>query len=401
MSNTVTTSGPEDAGPSNTSNTFTIFPRHTVLTSTPAVPGSGPGPSTPPIRNSQSPSNIDPDQDERSTWIKVQDDEPTFIINADQSLSFPALVGLSNPILPENVSSFAWHQESIIFQVPTVMPEHRTSNNFDVRKRRATAILIGARTLQKTFLLEAKHAPRRLHEKVFKREFEQLNELLTHIDKSRTTTNITIDVYRIRSENYYALINMLTYRLGQAISSFKDAGKDSPELPSWADEEDSGIEDWSNINDFEIIAVCFRLEVENFLTVLDKRYNFNSGHPRPTVQMVQDQDDAETSAIRLPSQQNQRVITEKGNQAFMRDVPPHMDTSRNLQTLGPSAYQEKGKGREVIGDYDAIRKSQSAMYHHPDSSIRASALLAGSSLPASNKRLSNYSSQCTLSLRMK
>ncbi|KAJ7716039.1 hypothetical protein DFH07DRAFT_785482, partial [Mycena maculata] len=124
MSHTVTTSGPDDAGPSNTSNTSTIFPRHTVLTSTPAVPGSGPGPSTPPIRKSQSPSDVDPDQDERSTWIKVQDDEPTFIINPDQSLSFPALVALSNPILHENVSSFAWHQENIIFQVPTVMPEH-------------------------------------------------------------------------------------------------------------------------------------------------------------------------------------------------------------------------------------------------------------------------------------
>ncbi|KAJ7226148.1 hypothetical protein GGX14DRAFT_643128 [Mycena pura] len=328
MSTTVTSSQDTASGPSN------LIPPAPFMTSTPAAPPHTPSPSS---------MHEDPYADERSTWIKNQDEEPTFIINEKQELSFPPLVDLSDPIPNDQTSLFS--RESVIFHLPTVMPEYRTINNLDVHERRTTALLIGATALQKRFLLASKVAPRRFFERIFKQELELLEECLTHVEQSPRTLS-SEQVYRLRAENYNAIINALSYHLGQAKSSFKLAGKKHPILPCWASET-SHIEDWSNINDFEILAICFRYEVENFLVSLDKVYDFKNETPKPFVTSVPDEDEIE-DAPTISSTQNKSMATDKGVQSFQRDVPPHMDI--------PGMRQNKGKGKETIGEYDSVTK---------------------------------------------
>ncbi|KAJ7459228.1 hypothetical protein FB451DRAFT_1182251 [Mycena latifolia] len=310
MSHTVTTADNDDAGPSNNSS---IFSRHTVLvTSTPA-PASANTPVGRRSTSTQSPARSEPHyEDERSAWIKSQDDEPTFIIKEDQKLSFPPLTLLSDQIPDMKISS--WSIEDIVFHVPTVMPEFRTSNNLDVQERRTLAIVQGARKIRKSFLLSAKSAPHRLHDKVFKRELETLEEVLTHVVKGTTESPDDMDVYRVRADNYYAL----------------------------------------------------------------------------SVQAVPDEDETvNVTAIKVGAPQNKSTSIEKGKQpAFERDLPPHMDNLNLRSTSQQPPPQGTGKGREQTGDYDAIRRSQSAMYHNPDASIRMSATIPGGTIPKSSRRLS-------------
>src|ERR1700749_2812235 len=110
MSSTVTSSQDTASGPASL-----VLPAPYV-TSTPAAP--------PPQTPSPSSTHEDHYADERSTWIKNQDEKPTFIINEYQELSFPPLVGLSDPIPNDQTSVFS--RENVIFHLPTMMPEYRT-----------------------------------------------------------------------------------------------------------------------------------------------------------------------------------------------------------------------------------------------------------------------------------
>ncbi|KAJ7726785.1 hypothetical protein B0H16DRAFT_1471257 [Mycena metata] len=351
------------------------YQRHTALTSTPAPGGSAPLPNIPAPASNHS-EDDDSYTDERSQWIRGKDSEPTFILNEDQVLSFPPLTDLGSSISASRIAS--WDIDDIVFQVPTVMAEYRTLNNAYVQDRRAEAIRLCARAIQKSFLSRSKFAPRRLHEKVFKRELESLEDLLTHVEQSTTSLGDGKHAFRIKPDNYHALLNMLTFRLGQSISSFKEINKEPPVLPCWA-AETALIEDWLEINVFEIIAVCFRLEIENFLTALDKRYNFTEATSRPYMTSVPEDEDV--TAIKIGSKKNTGGSTEPVHQ---RDVPPHM----NIPQGSSSTAYVSSKMKETVGDFDAIRRSQSTMYHNPNTSVRVSSAFNSGPIPTNNRRIS-------------
>ena len=63
---------------------------------------------------------------------------------------------------------------------------------------------------------------------------------------------------------------------------------------------------------------------------------------------VPDEDEIEDAST-ISSTQNKSMATDKGVQSFQRDVPPHMDI--------PGMRQNKGKGKETIGEYDSVRRS--------------------------------------------
>ena len=67
-----------------------------------------------------------------------------------------------------------------------------------------------------------------------------------------------------------------------------------PRLPTWGIEGGESIEDsWYLENDWEILAICYRAEVENYLVALDKMYDFTTKLPRvePTIR----DDDSDTA----------------------------------------------------------------------------------------------------------
>ena len=54
-----------------------------------------------------------------------------------------------------------------------------------------------------------------------------------------------------------------------------------PQLPTWGIEGGESIEDsWYTENDWEILAICYHVEAENYLVALDKMYDFNSHLPQ-------------------------------------------------------------------------------------------------------------------------
>jgi hypothetical protein len=79
--------------------------------------------------------------------------------------------------------------------------------------------------------------------------------------------------------DYYTLLLRILHDLGKrSKTSFHLAGKTSPAIPVWGDEED--ISDAYLPNSYEIAAVCFRVEVENYLWLLNKYYDFAEDKPQ-------------------------------------------------------------------------------------------------------------------------
>ncbi|KAJ7120349.1 hypothetical protein C8R44DRAFT_623658, partial [Mycena epipterygia] len=128
----------------------------------------------------------------------------------------------------------------------------------------------------KGFLLTAQRASRRIFTYVFPRELELLEALLTNVERLQLVGSTF--GYRVEKDRFQQLLQIL-YRLRVlAEDSFRIAGKTPPALPSWGDDED--ILDVYDQNSFEISGVCFRVEVENFLWLLDKYYNFAERKPQ-------------------------------------------------------------------------------------------------------------------------
>ncbi|KAJ7088944.1 hypothetical protein C8R44DRAFT_751628 [Mycena epipterygia] len=78
--------------------------------------------------------------------------------------------------------------------------------------------------------------------------------------------------YCIRTEEYRLLLQVLFDLRQWAEDSFRLAGKCLPAIPSWGDDDD--LEEYWSLNDFKILAVCFRVEGEHLLYLLDKYHDF-------------------------------------------------------------------------------------------------------------------------------
>jgi hypothetical protein len=80
------------------------------------------------------------------------------------------------------------------------------------------------------------------------------------------------------SENYEGLLQALAICKRSAMNGFRINGKRAPNLPSWGG-SGYGPNEFYTVNDFEILSVCFRLEVEQFLFQLRQFYDFERRRP--------------------------------------------------------------------------------------------------------------------------
>ncbi|KAJ7097358.1 hypothetical protein C8R44DRAFT_949411 [Mycena epipterygia] len=167
---------------------------------------------------------------------------------------------------------------TVDLDLPTLRSVAKIGNNRQIKSRRNEALIKGLKTIGKNHLLSAGLATRRLFMAVFPDELELLDNLFSYAQTRKMTGFMGTLGYRLVIDDYQVLLRVLFTRKVVAEDSFRMAGKTPPPLPSWGSDDD--LDEYYSANDFEILAVCFRAEVENFLYTLDRYYDFVSGRPR-------------------------------------------------------------------------------------------------------------------------
>ncbi|KAJ7161719.1 hypothetical protein C8R46DRAFT_1223010 [Mycena filopes] len=159
----------------------------------------------------------------------------------------------------------------VCIEIPTLRAPGRIGNNTDLQARRADALLKGSSAINKGFLVNALKASRRLHVSIFTKELDLLNRTLTSLERI-PDEHTSSHGYRVGRDNYLLLLHVLSSLRSTAADAFRLRGLKVPTLPSWGNDED--ISQVYDANNFEILGVCFRAEVEHFLSTLDGEYDF-------------------------------------------------------------------------------------------------------------------------------
>jgi hypothetical protein len=188
----------------------------------------------------------------------------------------PPLKHYQGPIATEEMDTSS-PPEKKIFDLPTVQPFRKIGKNPDILARREDALTKGADAIEKAYLHNAIAAPRRLYEHTFPKELDLLSNTLSVFERQPVTVK-RIYGYRLHRVSYQALVQILKEMRDLASDSFVMAGTPLPGLPSWGDRQN--VFQFHDENDFEVLAVCFRIEVEHFLTLMDKYHNFQEGKPQ-------------------------------------------------------------------------------------------------------------------------
>ncbi|KAK6996240.1 hypothetical protein R3P38DRAFT_3222367 [Favolaschia claudopus] len=175
---------------------------------------------------------------------------------------------LSSSVLPVTLS----------VNIPTLQSSGRIGKVTDTQSRRLECLRIGSSAINKTFLSDVSVAPRRLHsDSLFGKELKLLQDVLSTIQHIPVPLSSSF-AYRVHKFNYLLLLRILWNLRKRAEDSLRLLGKAVPCIPSWAD--DANIAHFYNANDFEILGVCFRAEVENFLVHIDESFDFIGNCPR-------------------------------------------------------------------------------------------------------------------------
>ncbi|KAK6995794.1 hypothetical protein R3P38DRAFT_3223269 [Favolaschia claudopus] len=186
------------------------------------------------------------------------------------------LQDLAGSIPPEDLDS-----DSALFteplNIPTLNSVALINNHPVVKARRNEALEKGLKTIGKPHLMSAGLATRRLFKTTFPDELELLDKVLSQV-QTRTRLMTGDKVYRLVIDDYELLLRVLFSRRMDADDSFRILGKSIPSMPSWGHDDD--LEEFWSENDFEILGVCFRAEVEHFLYTLNRFYDFGYRRPR-------------------------------------------------------------------------------------------------------------------------
>ncbi|KAF7304188.1 Reverse transcriptase domain-containing protein [Mycena indigotica] len=162
-----------------------------------------------------------------------------------------------------------------VISLPTFSARRRISSQKHIVTRQQEALAFGAPFIKKDYLLDCQGTPRRLYE-IFSGEFDMLSHLLSLVEWVPVLTNTPEEpesrAYRFYRPNYNILRQALDDIRQQAKILFDAQQIPLPPLPTWGDKYH-----WDCFyleNDFEILGVCFRAEVENFLVILEKNHLF-------------------------------------------------------------------------------------------------------------------------------
>ncbi|KAJ7633537.1 hypothetical protein DFH06DRAFT_1139874 [Mycena polygramma] len=167
-----------------------------------------------------------------------------------------------------------------VVDIPSLKPVSQIGRTPEIQARRVDALQLGSKAIDKPALIDAAVASRRLFLSVFSKELNLLERVLTHLEHIRvgSPSPSSPTGYRVQQPEFRLLMRTLWNTRSVAEDSFRLLGSSVPRLPSWGNDDD--ILDFHNENDFEILGVCFRAEVEQFLVSLDKVHDFPGNKPR-------------------------------------------------------------------------------------------------------------------------
>ncbi|KAJ3767924.1 hypothetical protein FB446DRAFT_848768 [Lentinula raphanica] len=171
--------------------------------------------------------------------------------------------------------------------LPSFRPFYKLARSPIIRQRRDEALRIAATGLQRPELSQLIPAPRRLFKTIFPRQLVALNTLLmqhlvgtsvsgTFLNEDASISSAPVEsVYTLDSDGYRQLSYAFQQLVQAARPSFRLLGKRLPDLLYWGDFGEVGSEFYS-ANDFEIICIAYRAQVEHFLTRLADVHDFQT-----------------------------------------------------------------------------------------------------------------------------
>ncbi|KAJ7511177.1 hypothetical protein B0H11DRAFT_2183230, partial [Mycena galericulata] len=256
-----------------------------------------------------------------------------------------------------------------LLDLPTFQPRRQMADGSAVLARRDACISEAITALNKPHLANCRTASRRMHYHVFKDELNALESLLYRVERNegrlddRGGVSFTVfGVYRFEASAFQHLMELLEGRRVQAATTFTIKGKRLPSLPILG--TDGVVSSWRRENDFEIVGVCFRLEVEDFLVQLDSEYDFLKGKGR-----------------KVETFPPENILPTTNEPAPLRDAPPHL-TAHALHVVRP-IQGETSEVRQILpnpvqinkplmsGIPDIRRTHASAMYNAEPGPSRA------------------------------
>ena len=225
--------------------------------------------------------------------INLPEDQDS--IQSDRNESVYEFQPLGEFLGPVDEDDILTEFEGAMVDKPTFYSPHSFRDNQDLVSRRFKGLEIGGRALRRNIAkLTSEQFSRRLLNDVFPSESSILNKLLINCNRVATTTGYAFTVKR----EFYRQILSALYQIRKTHGDLILAeGCPVPELPLWGKKGD--ITEFHLENKYEILAICFRTEVESFLITFDKHYNFLTKTPRSADLIVN---------------------------APMRDPPPHLPT---------------------------------------------------------------------------
>ncbi|KAJ7024232.1 hypothetical protein C8F04DRAFT_1270561 [Mycena alexandri] len=208
-------------------------------------PSGAPKPSTPP------PARSTPPRQYHGTWRDT---------TMDPDYDF-GLEPLEDPTGPLDRDIMV--KEALVLTVDMNLPSTQSvakiAGHPQIKARHNKALSKGLKTIHKTHLLSAGLATQRLFLAVFPDELELLNNVFTQAKMCECYGTFGTG-YKVVTNDYEILLRVLFNHRFSAEDPFRLAGKRPPKMPSWG--ADNDLEEYYTLNDFEILAVCFRAEVE-------------------------------------------------------------------------------------------------------------------------------------------
>ncbi|KAJ6582283.1 hypothetical protein B0H19DRAFT_1252388 [Mycena capillaripes] len=210
---------------------------------------------------------------------------PMIDINVDNLIDTPPeLEEYAGPVLTTLVDS------AIRFAKGTLrLPTFRTYPTIlrgdpTVLQRRNLALELGANGFAKYFLLDTRPALRKMFS-TFRNELTTLETVITSVEVAERVDKGGA-VYRLQKAPYWTLWKQLADLRKRAKESYEIFNTEMPSMPTWGRSEDPL--GFYAANEFEILAICYRAEVENYLVNLDQYFDFATEEIRSPDEEIQD-----------------------------------------------------------------------------------------------------------------
>ncbi|KAJ7575879.1 hypothetical protein C8J56DRAFT_1062739 [Mycena floridula] len=152
------------------------------------------------------------------------------------------------------------------------------------RERREDALdRVGTHFREKAKIKKTKMGTptRQLIKRHLKAEFQLLDRLLTEPYLVPVKIGTVEAAYYSPDRRRYQRMQVMLDRLDKKCRrAFQMSGYKLPPFPVWGAKGEGIEEEWWDLNDFEAIAILYRVEVENWVTALETVYDFNRDKPR-------------------------------------------------------------------------------------------------------------------------